>query len=202
MRKRVLLIISALTLMCVPAFAQAFDVAIWRHGEERPVYKEVSQIDSITFVVEPHENSTDSIPTISSGDLVIRPLSGEEQTYAVALIGSLLFHKGALYLHDKDGTELGHTPLAEIGKIVFKNEGDHLESTMHQSCLVYPNPSHDQLIICGIEVNQAVRIYSLQGVLLHSVVSKNDKTILDISDLQKGTYLLQIGAEIVTIIKQ
>ena len=63
--------------------------------------------------------------------------------------------------------------------------------------VVYPNPTQDVLMIQGIEA-QALRVYDLQGRML----LQQEGTQIGVSQLSEGTYLLQIGTQVVRFIKK
>lgn len=162
-----------------------------------PSYRESRSRRTVHKQIREESQSTGTVKT----HLVLQPLSGQDCYYAISQIGHIAFQNGDLFLYDKSGTELGHTPLDEIGKIIFAEKGDNL-SEHHASCLVYPNPTNSELIIHGVEGGRTIRIYSLQGILINTVPTQTDETVINVSSLPDGTYLLQIGAEIVKFIKQ
>ena len=136
--------------------------------------------------------------------VTILPLAGSEQQYAISLIGQISFNNKIMYLYDKSGNELGHTPTSEINMIVFQevtNPVTALDNTPQAGVLVFPNPTQDQLIIRGLQGNQTIRVYDLNGRLVSAMSTDGDNTVVTVSDLQRGTYLLQIGAEVVKFIK-
>ena len=137
--------------------------------------------------------------------LTIVPLSGADKQHAVSLIGQIRFADDVMYLFDATDSELGHTPLAEIGKIVFRemsNTPTSIDNALPGSVQVFPNPTHDYLIVKGLETDQSARVYSLEGQLISTTPVGATETKINVSDLQQGSYLLQIGAEIVKFIKK
>ena len=138
-------------------------------------------------------------------DLVLVPLSGQDMNYAISLIGKIRFVENSVCLYDKQETELGCTTINEVNKIVFgekPNTPTDLNAVSNSAIQVYPNPVQSQLIISGLQEEQVVRIYSLQGQLISSSSAESNTAVLDVSGLQLGDYLLQVGAEIVKFIKQ
>lgn len=138
-------------------------------------------------------------------NLVVVPLSGADANYAFSLVGKIRFVENSVCLYDKQEMELGCTPMNEINRIVFEegsNPQTDLEAISNPAIHVYPNPVQSQLIINGLQDDQVIRIYSLQGQLLMSASAVNNSATLDVSGLQLGDYLLQVGAEIVKFIKQ
>ena len=134
--------------------------------------------------------------------LQVHYLTGSDKQYAVSLIGQITFADNVMYLYDKSKTELGHTAVADIDKIVF---GEYVPSSVNDievRVAVYPNPTHDALMVKGLPAGQTVRVYDLQGRLLSATQTQAESTLIDVSALQNGTYLLQIGAEVVKFIKE
>lgn len=134
--------------------------------------------------------------------LQVHYLTGSDKQYAVSLIGQITFADNVMYLYDKSKTELGHTAVSDIDKIVF---GEHVPSSVNDievRVAVYPNPTHDAMVIKGLSAGQTVRVYDLQGRLLSATQTQAESTLIDVSALQNGTYLLQIGAEVVKFIKE
>ena len=76
---------------------------------------------------------------------------------------------------------------------VTTNENIPSENTIS----VYPNPTHDLLIIQGVEP-QVLRVYDLQGRLVRT----ERGTQVHVAELNNGIYLLQIGTQVVRFIKK
>ena len=137
--------------------------------------------------------------------LTIEPLSGSEKQYALSLIGQVRFAADVMYIFDVSGVELGHTAIPEVGKIVFREESTISTSTdnvVSARLQVYPNPTHDFIIIQGLENEQTARVYSWEGKMLTTTQTNEKETKINVSDLPNGSYLLQVGAEIVKFIKK
>ncbi|MGO4709520.1 T9SS type A sorting domain-containing protein [Chryseobacterium sp. 2TAF14] len=78
-------------------------------------------------------------------------------------------------------------------KIVYNNSllGTK-ENTLNKTFKVYPNPSSDFLIVEDLEKNLKVKIYDLSGKLLFETLSSGKILKVDVSDFQKGQYILSI----------
>lgn len=138
----------------------------------------------------------------SEAGLSVLSLTGSDKQFAVALIGQIKFADKVMYLYDKSQTELGHTAVADIDKIVFGEYAPSAVEDIESRVAVYPNPTHDALVVKGIAAGQTVRVYDLQGRMLSATQTQAESTQINVSALQKGTYLLQIGAEIVKFMKE
>lgn len=132
-------------------------------------------------------------------NLVVEHRSGAELLQDIALIGKWVYVGDDLQLLDKDGNVLATEPLANIKKITFSVSGSmtSVEDVQPSNIVVYPNPTQDVLMIQGIEA-QALRVYDLQGRML----LQQEGTQIGVSQLSEGTYLLQIGTQVVRFIKK
>ncbi len=87
---------------------------------------------------------------------------------------------------------------------LYLNYGDlsvGVDNVLSQQFAIYPNPTSDQLNICGIQQPTAITLFDLQGRTMATQTLAQDGT-LNISHLTAGTYILKVGNETVKIIKQ
>lgn len=129
--------------------------------------------------------------------LVIEHRSGADLWQDIAIIGKWVFVEDELQLLDKSGAVLATESLAEIKKITFSASTTDTENVQSNAILVYPNPTQDVLMIQGVE-SQTLRVYDLQGRLL----SATNGTQVDVEHLADGTYLLQVGTQVIRFIKK
>lgn len=132
-------------------------------------------------------------------NLVVEHRSGADLLQDISLIGKWIYVGEDLQLLDKQGNVLATEPLANIKKITFalSSTPTATENVQTNTILVYPNPTQDVLMIQGIEP-QTLRVYDLQGRML-----KAEKgTQVSVGNLAEGTYLLQIGTQVVRFIKK
>ena len=137
-----------------------------------------------------------SMPILAT-NLVIERYAGAEMVQDIALIGKWVFMDTNLQLLDKEGNVLATESLGNVRKIVFSDEFTALDNVEKGSIVVYPNPTQDVLYIQGIEA-QILRIFNMQGNMLQTT----EGTQVSVSHLPTGTYLLQIGTQVVRFIKQ
>ena len=132
-------------------------------------------------------------------NLVVEHRSGADLLQDISLIGKWIYVGEDLQLLDKQGNVLATEPLANIKKITFALSGTPTatENVQNNAILVYPNPTHDVLMIQGIEA-QTLRVYDLQGRML----LQQEGTQVGVGHLEEGTYLLQIGTQVVRFIKK
>lgn len=134
---------------------------------------------------------------VMAANLVIERYAGAEMVQDIALIGKWVFVETDLQLLDKEGNVLATEPLANVRKIVFSNESTAVDNVEVGSIVVYPNPTQDMLYIKCIEA-QTLRVFNLQGHVLQTT----EGTQVSVVNLPTGTYLLQIGTQVVRFIKQ
>ena len=129
-------------------------------------------------------------------NLVVEHRSGADLLQDISLIGKWVFVGEDLQLLDKQGNVLATEPLDGIKKITFalQTATGNVEAN---TILVYPNPTQDVLMIQGIEA-QTLRVYDLQGRML----LQQEGTQVGVGHLAEGTYLLQIGTQVVRFIKK
>ena len=130
-------------------------------------------------------------------NLVIERYAGAEMVQDIAVIGKWVFVDTNLQLLDKEGNVLATEPLDNVRKIVFSDEPTAVDHVEKGSIIVYPNPTQDVLYIQGIDA-QILRIFNMQGNMLQTT----EGTQVSVSHLPTGTYLLQIGTQVVRFIKQ
>lgn len=123
--------------------------------------------------------------------------SGAHQTQDIAKIGKLVFEGDEVQLVDKSGQLLAKEALRQVRQITFVDVATDIDSMPPSQIVIYPNPSHDILYVSGIESTD-LRVFDLQGRLL-LVEQGNQVTV---SSLPIGTYLLQVGTQVVRFIKQ
>ena len=139
-----------------------------------------------------------SLQTMAT-NLVLEQRSGAEVLQDIAIIGQWVFVENTIQLLDKSGNILATEPIANIKKIQFATNGTNADvnDTVVRTIIVYPNPTQDILMIQGAE-SQMLRVYNLQGSLLQTEWGNQ----ITVSHLPVGTYLLQIGTQVVRFIKK
>jgi hypothetical protein len=138
--------------------------------------------------------------------LFVEYLSEEESEVALSIVGRIEIKDEIFRLVDVNGVELASCDLYEVKKILFKNSSsttnlNNLDNA-HQ-IEVYPNPTADILFVNGLKADEVVRVYNFEGKLIAMSESNSEGLVmLSVSNLPTGTYLLQVGIEIVKFIKQ
>ena len=134
-------------------------------------------------------------------------LSNEEYNKSLFIIGKILIDKDVLSLYDRNNYLLAEQNLNEVKKISFTKDINTTTPTKDETIstkpqiIIYPNPTENTLIINGTNENDIIRIYSIDGNLLFQENSNTTKRTLNVNELSSGTYLLQVGINIVKFIK-
>ena len=132
-------------------------------------------------------------------NLVLQKTNGAQQLQDIAVIGKWIFVEDDLQLLGHDGTILAQEPIKNIRKITLISSEDlsATENITTPNIVIYPNPAQEILLVKGVE-SQMLRVFDLQGRLLKT----ENGVQVTVSDLASGTYLLQVGTQVVRFIKQ
>ncbi len=131
-------------------------------------------------------------------ELVLVPRTGQEYAKDIAQIGKWVFEGEKLVLLDKSGQVLATEETSAIHKIVFRDTQSAAENVEDGAWVVYPNPTQDMLCIRGADAKTSLRVFDLSGQVLTTATGAQ----INVSALPTGTYLLQIGTQVVRFIKQ
>ena len=138
-----------------------------------------------------------------SSMLTVSYLTGSEVQYALSTIGKLSFSTDSVFLISNSNEVLGREAKEKVRAIIFTSKTSSSMSMADANTVhVFPNPTAAALQIVGIKANTPLRIYSTDGYLLYSTSANEGVTVLPVSQLQGGTYLLQINTQVVKFIKQ
>ena len=132
-------------------------------------------------------------------NLVLVKSNGKQELQNISAIGKLVYQGDNLQLISHTGEVLSEESVWDIRKITFAQQGTatNPEHISEGEIVLYPNPTKDILIISGIEAN-TLRVFDLQGRLL----KVENGTQVGVADLADGTYLLQVGTQVVRFIKK
>ena len=124
-----------------------------------------------------------------------------DRTEDIAAIGKWVFVDDRVQLIDHNGNLLGEENLDKIVKITFSNTPPVSTSTdeaQFGTVIVYPNPTHEMLCVQGMPDDTTLRVYSTTGQLLITAQG----TQINVSHLPQGTYLLQLGTQVMRFVKE
>jgi pectate lyase len=101
-------------------------------------------------------------------------------------------------------------PAAQIKSIVMEGAGvgklDNSNSIISKQDLrlnlkIYPNPATEYLNIQG-EKGYIIKVYSSIGVLLNTFILQNEETKVDLHNIEKGVYIIEIRNENLTTVRK
>ncbi|MDD5997786.1 MAG: T9SS type A sorting domain-containing protein [Bacteroidales bacterium] len=120
---------------------------------------------------------------------------------SITSIGRIELRKNDLFLVYKD-TKLGELKLGDVNSINRIVIGDVDDSSLENvegkiSVVAYPNPTSDRLIVKGLDNETILRLFASNGKLVYS----GNNSEIDLSGFQSDVYFLQIGTQIIKIVK-
>lgn len=132
--------------------------------------------------------------------LVALSADGSETVYELASVGKITFD-GQMVVEDKQGQVLQDG----VSCVLFaEREIDtalpQIESQQTQ-LFVFPNPVVEQLTVTGTDAQMLLRLFDINGRLVNVFETSDGQTQINVSNLAKGNYLLQIGNQVVKFIK-
>lgn len=131
-------------------------------------------------------------------EITIPKLSNQEMNDAVYTIGKIVFLNDSIYLIGKKGEILGADNVHKVRSIVFLGESSSINDEDDLLPVqVYPNPTSDILNISGID-DATLRVFDMNG----SCMLQTHGSIIDVSSLINGSYILQVNTFVVKFIKK
>ena len=107
-----------------------------------------------------------------------------------------------MYLYDHDNNLLGYNSIDQVGKIVVVEDGQTALDEVNGNVQIIMQPAQQSIIVKGLSGTQTIRVFNMAGNVLLSATSQAEQTLIDVSGLNNGTYLLQAGAQVVKFVKQ
>ena len=125
---------------------------------------------------------------------------GCENTYSLALVQRILFNENGqnstMSIVHKTGEET-----LNVRRVLFSETQD-VPTSVDESGIAqvyaFPNPVTNVLYIQGVDSDACLNVFNLTG----SLVLKSSGTELNVSELPRGTYLLQVDNQVIKFIKK
>ena len=137
--------------------------------------------------------------TAQEWKLITLSADGSETSYAVSNVQRIVFENDAMTVNMKSGDNV--TGISRVSFLFDEETGiEYLKS--ESSVFLFPNPVKTTLTVAGTEKNVRINLLNLNGALLQNTLTQDDSTDIDVSSLQQGVYLLQVGNQVVKFIKQ
>jgi len=70
------------------------------------------------------------------------------------------------------------------------------------SLFLFPNPVKTNLTLSGVTEGATINLIDMNGRLLQSIITQDDTADINVSSLPQGSYLLQVGKQVIKFIKQ
>ena len=147
----------------------------------------------------------------------VQKLDKKQLQQALTAIGKITFNDGKIQVYSIDNELLISTELTEDSNIVIDelqesvsiNDGEQTADygivtnlDENRQIRLYPNPATDVIFINGLTENSIVRLYGINGSLIRTIMTSADVYELNVEDLAKGTYLLQVNNELLKLVKE
>ena len=145
-----------------------------------------------------------AITMMAETALIIKPLSGNEQTNALAKIGCVKVTQDSLFVYSHSDFLLSKIAIKDVRHIRYGAQNDATSfENLHTTttCRVYPNPTMDRLIIDNANCKKAY-IFDLNGRLMQTTQIDSEHTLINVTSLPHGDYLLLLNNQTIKFIKQ
>jgi hypothetical protein len=129
--------------------------------------------------------------------LVTVSADGSQTVYALSDMRKIVFKNNTMTVNMKSEADV-----TGIVSVRFNAATDIETIPSKPSVFVDPNPVKTQLTVAGVEKNVRINLFHLNGALLQNILTQDNPAVIDVSSLQPGIYLLQIGDRTVKFVKQ
>ncbi|WP_412850406.1 T9SS type A sorting domain-containing protein [Chryseobacterium sp. PMSZPI] len=129
----------------------------------------------------------------SQGQVTVTTLAGSTQGYADGIGTTALFNEPSGIIVGNDGNlYIADTGNSRIRKITLQVLGT-TETDKAAKVKIYPNPAGDFVTIDTSPLkNASARLYDTSGKLIKSTTLKSGKNTLNVSEIPKGNYIIEI----------
>ena len=79
---------------------------------------------------------------------------------------------------------------------------EEIQGATEQNIKIYPVPATSTVTVAGSESGTEIAVYTIGGMKVKSVQSVGDHTVIDVTDLPSGIYVVTAGAERLRMIKR
>ena len=145
-----------------------------------------------------------AIAMMAETALIIKPLTGQEQTNALAQIGYVKVTKDSLFVFSHGDFLLSKIAIKDVRHIRYGEPNDATsidDVQVTTTCRVYPNPTQDVLIVDNANCDKAY-ISDLNGSLLQTAPINGEHASIPVTSLPQGNYLLLLNNQTIKFIKQ
>ena len=123
---------------------------------------------------------------------------GNETEYALSDVQRIIFEDDAMTVLMKSGSDE-----SGVTRVSFLLVDSGIKNPVTKSPVqVFPNPVATYLTVTGIDKDMKINLFDLSGKLLQSVTAQDISADINVSSLQQGIYLLQVGNQVIKFVKQ
>ena len=133
----------------------------------------------------------------ANAEIRISKLTDSEKESYELIIGKLVLQDGMISFVAPDGTILASEKLSAIKSIVF-SKSIATATIIPSEIKIFPNPTSDYIVVEGVGNDVHFSVYDLSGKCVKSGIG----TAIPVFELGNGTYILQVGMQIVKFIKE
>ncbi|CAM3854875.1 MULTISPECIES: T9SS type A sorting domain-containing protein [Flavobacterium] len=145
----------------------------------------VTVSDAATLNGQLNVTLLDGFDPIIGSEFTVLTASNITDTFTTLNFPDLGYDKEFVVIYNATSVVLKVVDSSTLGAEEFLTE--NLKLT------IYPNPAIDNIIVKGITQSEKVTIYSILGIQVKQTTINQTNNSIDISNLNKGTYILSIG---------
>lgn len=158
-----------------------------------------------TIVIVAINDSTGALTNVefkcpASVDSVIQYVTSDVPDYNATRLANILAPSGGNFVTSIEPMSIS-TFIIPLDVITGMKHDNGMANEIH----IFPNPVNDKFTIQSLQ-KAIIEIYNIQGQIIIQQQLKQGKTIIDISELAKGVYILRVNnnekAEVTKIVKE
>lgn len=109
-----------------------------------------------------------------------------------------------LLCSEKDGVQIYNQNRIAGGRCFVFLEEDNINTVDSNIYLIYPNPAHEKVGICGLDCSlHTITLVSLSGQEVLKITSYHNNVEINVSNLDAGLYLVHLDGQVIgKVIKQ
>lgn len=141
------------------------------------------------------------IITWADTDFIVHHIDGSQTIYVISEHGGVYIDNDKLLISVLYGSKTEEL-IANIRKITFANYPVGIENldTEEEQIFAYPNPTHGEIHLYGVDDNTPISLYSLDGQIILDNITLPQLSA-QFSPLKNGIYILKVNNQTLKICK-
>jgi len=131
--------------------------------------------------------------------LITVSADGTETTYVLSEVQKIVFDGNSMTVNMKSG--FNATDITCVHFLLSEDVGVK-NPELPARVFIFPNPVTTNLTVSGTDKDLKINLFDLSGKLLKSVPAQDNSTNIDVTSLQRGVYLLQVGGQVLKFVKK